>query len=182
MALTAKVKTALDETRALMLGAQILLGFQFNGAFQQRFESLPLPAKIADAGALGLMVASVGLLIAPSAFHRVADRGESTGRTKMITGRLAAAALLPMAGALGIDIGIAATRGLDDTVSGVLAGAAFALIGLFVWYGLGWIMQSHKGEDDRRKAEADRDARETAPLHSRIEQMLTEARVILPGA
>ena len=24
--------------------------------------------------------------------------------------------------------------------------------------------------------------RETAPLHSRIEQMLTEARVILPGA
>src|ERR1700760_83938 len=165
-----------------MLGAQILLGFQFNGAFQQRFDNLPHPAKIANAGALGLMLASVGLLIAPSAFHRIADRGESTGRTKMMTGRLAAAALLPFAAALGIDIGIAATRGFGDTLAGELAGTAFALIGLFTWFGLGWVMQSHKGEDDRQQAESDRSARETAPLHSRIEQMLTEARVILPGA
>ena len=30
--------------------------------------------------------------------------------------------------------------------------------------------------------EAHRAVRETAPLHARIEQMLTEARVILPGA
>src|SRR4029079_6820633 len=63
-----------------------------------------------------------------------------------------------------------------------LAGAAFALIGLFIWYGLGCTMRNHKGEDERRRAEAEREARETAPLHSRIEQMLTEARVILPGA
>ena len=165
-----------------MLGAQILLGFQFNGAFQQRFESLPQPAKIADAGALGLMLGSVGLLIAPSAFHRIADRGESTGRTKMMTGRLAAAALLPFAAALGIDIGLAAARGLNGTFSGVFAGAAFALIALFVWFGMGRTMQCHEGHDDRRRAELERDARETAPLHSRIEQMLTEARVILPGA
>ena len=182
MALSANVKTSLDETRTLMLGAQILLGFQFNGAFQPRFDSLPNPAKIAVAGALGLMLASVGLLIAPSAFHRIADRGESTGRTKMITGRLAAAALLPFAVALGIDIGIAATKGLGDTRSGALAGAAFTLIGLLAWFGWGWIMQNHAGHHERRKAESERGARETAPLHSRIEQMLTEARVILPGA
>ena len=31
--------------------------------------------------ALLLMLSSVGLLIAPSAFHRIVDRGESTGRT-----------------------------------------------------------------------------------------------------
>src|SRR4051812_9352084 len=46
-----------------------------------------------------------------------------------------------------------------------------------VWDGLG-----HYGGKERRKAEAERDVSETAPLHSRIEQMLTEARVILPGA
>ena len=45
MSLSAKVKTSLDETRTLMLGAQILLGFQFHGAFQQRFDDLPPEAK-----------------------------------------------------------------------------------------------------------------------------------------
>jgi hypothetical protein len=33
MKLQAKIKTALDETRLLILGAQILLGFQLNGVF-----------------------------------------------------------------------------------------------------------------------------------------------------
>ncbi len=32
------------------------------------------------------------------------------------------------------------------------------------------------------REEAHRGVRDTAPLHARIEQMLTEARVILPGA
>jgi hypothetical protein len=49
MKLTAKIKTALDETRMLILGAQVLLGFQFGGAFQDGFDqptaatSMPLP-------------------------------------------------------------------------------------------------------------------------------------------
>jgi hypothetical protein len=35
-----QVKTALDETRLLILGAQILFGFHLNGAFQSRFADL----------------------------------------------------------------------------------------------------------------------------------------------
>jgi hypothetical protein len=35
------VKTALDETRMLVLGAQILLGFELSGVFRDGFESLP---------------------------------------------------------------------------------------------------------------------------------------------
>ena len=49
MSLSAKVKTSLDETRTLMLGAQILLGFQFHAAFQQRFDDLLPKAKAMDA-------------------------------------------------------------------------------------------------------------------------------------
>jgi hypothetical protein len=40
MKLDAKLKTAMDETRLLILGAQILMGFQLNGAFQDGFETL----------------------------------------------------------------------------------------------------------------------------------------------
>jgi hypothetical protein len=46
------------------------------------------------------MVLSTGLLIAPSAYHRIVDRGESTGRMQVLTGKCAAAALLPFAIAL----------------------------------------------------------------------------------
>jgi len=182
MALSGKVKTSLDETRTLMLGAQILLGFQFNGAFRPRFDALPPSAKLADIAALVLMLVAVSLLIAPSAFHRIVDRGESTGRTQTITSVCAALALVPFATALGLDLSIALSRALQSSVVGILAGAGFALVSASAWFGMGWIMKAHYGGKERRKAEAEREARETAPLHSRIEQMLTEARVILPGA
>ena len=182
MSLSSKVKTALDETRTLMLGAQILLGFQFHGAFQQRFDALSSQVRIIAAIALLLILSSVGLLIAPSAFHRTVDRGESSGRTLVIASLCATASLLPFAVALGIDLTIALMRTLQNAVLGIVAGASFALMGVGAWYGLGWIMKKHQGAVERRQADSDSDATETAPLHSRIEQMLTEARVILPGA
>ena len=165
-----------------MLGAQILLGFQFNGAFQTRFDALSPPAMIVDAIALLLMLSSVGLLIAPSAFHRIVDRGASTGRTLVVTSLCAAASLLPFAAALGIDLALALLRTVQNAVFSIAAGASFALMGVAAWYGLGWIMRNHQGAAERRQAELDRSVTETAPLHTRIEQMLTEARVILPGA
>jgi len=38
MELSKKVKVALDETRMLILGAQILLGFQFRGVFVDGYD------------------------------------------------------------------------------------------------------------------------------------------------
>ena len=65
MELSKKVKIALEETRILILGAQILLGFGFRGVFDDRFDQLPEYARYADGVGLGLLVCSVGLLIAP---------------------------------------------------------------------------------------------------------------------
>jgi Family of unknown function (DUF6328) len=182
MALAGKVKTALDETRTLILGAQILLGFQFQAAFQERFETLSLEARVASAIALGLMLASAGLLIAPSAYHRIADQGESTGRIQFLTGYCAAAALLAFAAALGLDLAITLERVLGNATAGIVAGILFAVMASTGWYGLGLFMKRSQGAAERSRAHSKRCLRETAPLHTRIEQMLTEARVILPGA
>jgi hypothetical protein len=182
MSLHGRVKTALDETRTLILGAQILLGFQYQGVFQERFEALPPYARAMDGWALGLMLLATGLLIAPSAFHRIAEDGESTNRMHRWTGRCAAAALLPFAAALGLDLAIALERLLDSVWGSVSAGLCAALVALTTWYGVGEAMKQRQGAPERRKAEAERGTREAAPLHARIEQMLTEARVILPGA
>jgi hypothetical protein len=182
MALHERLKTALDETRTLILGAQILLGFQYQSVFQERFEALPWHARAMDAWALGLMLLTAGLLIAPSAFHRIAERGESTGRTQILAGRCAGTALLPFAAALGLDLAITAERVLGSVWAGGAVGGGFALLALAGWYGVGWAMRRHHGAEARNKAKSERDAHEIAPLHARIEQMLTEARVILPGA
>jgi len=61
-----KLKIALDETRMLILGAQVLLGFQMRSAFLEGFEHLSTSSRLCDAIALLLMVAVVGLLIAPA--------------------------------------------------------------------------------------------------------------------
>lgn len=70
-----KVKIALDETRILILGAQILLGFQFRGVFSDGYEQLPTHARYLDGLALGLMVCVVGLLITPGPYHGIVEGG-----------------------------------------------------------------------------------------------------------
>ena len=55
-----KLKTALDETRLLILGVQILLGFEFQCVFQDRFDRLT-NAKQLNLAALDLVVLSVAI-------------------------------------------------------------------------------------------------------------------------
>ena len=78
MQLQKKVKIALDETRILILGSQVLLGFQMQAAFRDAFDSLPRHAQIADGAALMLMVVSVACLIAPGLYHRIVESGNDS--------------------------------------------------------------------------------------------------------
>src|ERR1700747_1138303 len=90
-----KVKTALDETRLLILGAQVLFGFQFNGVFQDAFAELSPTIRLAHCTGQILMVLSIGLLIAPSMQHRIVEEGEDTARIQQVTSLFAALALVP---------------------------------------------------------------------------------------
>src|SRR4051812_36111049 len=97
-----KIKLALDESRMLILGAQVLLGFQLRSAFQERFDKLPAHAKNVDAVSLLLMVLVVALLIAPAIHHRVVEKGDATTRALRVITLMMAVALLPFAVSLGM--------------------------------------------------------------------------------
>ena len=73
MQLAKLVQTALDETRMLVLGAQILLGFELNGVFRDGFENLPLHARYLDGIALLLIIGTVALLITPETHHHLVE-------------------------------------------------------------------------------------------------------------
>jgi hypothetical protein len=53
---------------------------------------------------MSVRVSSIAILIAPSAFHRISEDGQSTGRIHRLTGGFGALALLPLATALGLDL------------------------------------------------------------------------------
>src|SRR5947209_4622774 len=99
-----RVKTALDETRLLILGAQILFGFHLNGAFQNGFANLSGQSRALHALSFLMMAAAIALLIAPSLQHRLVDGGNATNRIIGASTMFAGLALLPFALSLGIDL------------------------------------------------------------------------------
>ena len=179
--LTARSKTALDEVRTVVLGAQVLLGFEFNAVFHDAYERLPKSSHYVGAVALLLMSAALAMLIAPPIFHRVIYGGEDNGWIYARISAMTRAALLPFAISLGLDLYV--TIGwIAGLPVGALVGAVFAAAALFWWYGFGLSRMSSRGGREREMVANERNETVRTPLHAKIEQMLTEARVIIPGA
>lgn len=156
-----------------MLGSQVLFGFQMQVAFLPGFDKLSSTAKAAEAVAAVLIVAAMGLVIGGPAQHRLVERGNATNRILRVSSLLADTALAPLAIVLGCDIFVVGER-FWGTRLALAASVTTAILAVLLWYGLGNFLHHPKDTvmpDDK-----------TTDLHDRIEQMLTEARVVLPGA
>jgi hypothetical protein len=174
------VKTALDETRMLVLAAGILLGFQLRGVFEQGFAHLPVHARYLDGAALLLMVVTVGLLISPEGYHQMVEGGNDSGRFHQWVSRMAGYALLPFALSLGASLCVAGERILG-IAGGIALGGFFMLFALACWYGLEYLRRSRAGYRERAATAREHDMTEQTSLAERITELLTEARVVLPG-
>ncbi|GJE40881.1 DUF6328 family protein [Methylobacterium soli] len=180
MSLSKKVKVGLDETRILILGSQILLGFQFQGAFRPAFERLPFHDRVVWVAALGLVTLTIALLITPSVQHRMVEQGQDTKCLLGVIGRYAGLSLTPFALALGADLFLAVEPVLG-LASGIVAGTLVFGSALLFWYGLQALKARTIGGRERAMTSREPEHEHTS-LETKIEQMLTEARVILPGA
>src|ERR1700704_1838184 len=110
MQLERQLKIALDESRLLILGAEVLFGFQFNGVFQEQFEELPAFSQLFVCAGLILIMMAVALLIAPSMQHRIVERGQDSRRVLALATAYAGVALFPISIALALDIFVAMER------------------------------------------------------------------------
>jgi hypothetical protein len=174
MAVEDRLKTALDESRLLILGVQVLFGFQFEAAFQDLFADVPAGSRYVHCAGLMLLLASMGLLIAPSLFHQIIHRGNSTpGAVRMATA-FAGASLLQLTLGLGVAIFVTFEQLFNRGV-GIAAGVSLAALALLLLYGLGFALRE-------KREQPMQDQPTGVSLKSKIEQMLTEARVIIPGA
>jgi hypothetical protein len=71
-----KIQTALDEARILILGTQVLLGFEYRSFFEARFAGLPEGARLAKLAAVSIVLLAFALMVLPGAYHRIAAGGE----------------------------------------------------------------------------------------------------------
>jgi hypothetical protein len=77
MDLDRKLKIALDESRLLILGAQVLFGFLFQAVFQELYSEVPPARQGLHCAGLALVLLSVCLLIAASLYHQVMFDGRA---------------------------------------------------------------------------------------------------------
>jgi len=167
-----KVQEALSEVRTLALGAQILLGFQYQALFRPWFDELPAHAKSLGAVAFGLLVAALALLIAPSAFHRVCERGEATRRQHAYTKAMVGAALVLFVLAIGANVAMTVDLHL---------GTAAAAAALF-WFGIPIPLMRRGRRPGSHPSDEQGSGDEQVPRKDKIKDLLMEARIVLPGA
>jgi TRAP-type C4-dicarboxylate transport system permease small subunit len=146
MDLAEKLKIALDESRLLILGAQVVFGCQFQMVFQEGFQGAPRDSQaVHGIGLLALMLA-VALLITPSMTHQIAYRGEDRRGALRVASRCAGLAGVPMTLGLGATTFVV-FESLFNRNMGVVAGVTFAAVAFSFLYALGLVLRiGHTGQ------------------------------------
>lgn len=183
-----RIRRVLDESRTLTLAAQLVLGLQFRSFFEAGFDKLPLVTQLVKAGGLCLTVAALGLLVAPSAYQRLVERGGDSEELHRYAERALRWALLPFALGFGGDL-FMATEKIFGRKWGVAAGLAALVLSLFFWYLLELYMRRERAPEIL-EARMESQQRELAVggaegpglLGGKISHALADARSLVPGA
>jgi len=125
-----------DEARMLLPGVQAVLGFQLVAVTNQRFVLFTPVEQALYLAAFLLLALAMGLIMAPAAYHRQAERGKVTRRFVDLSSMLLTLAMVPLIAAFCLDTYLVARLILEErTMSAIVAGiVAIVLAGL--WYGL----------------------------------------------
>jgi hypothetical protein len=167
------IKTGLDETRLLVLGAQVLLGFQFQSFFQDGFSELTQLSKLLCIAGLASIIMSVVLLIIPSMEHRLIERGRASSRLIAATNFYTGLGLVPLAVSLVLSCYVVISRHFG-MIAGIASGLGLGMLTAITWFGFEYLIGLAPEKNPMPKSQT--------PLATKIDQLLTEARVIIPGA
>ena len=125
-----KIKTALDESRILILGMQIFLGFQYRAVFETGFEALPRVSQYIKLVGLYVLLIAIILIIWPSAYHRIVYEGNDNPKVHDFITTVMDIALLPIVITLALDFYVLSGK-LLGTTGGIVVAIAIGFIGLW---------------------------------------------------
>jgi cytochrome bd-type quinol oxidase subunit 2 len=174
-----KIQNALDESRMLVLGLQVLLGFHFRAVFEPKFAELPAQMQYLILTGLALIVLTLGLLFQPPLFHQLVERGNDTKRLNRLIARAMRPVLPIFLVALCLDVFITTSLAAGTALArAMMLAVGLVGVGYFVWLEWAAYHRAPTGQEHAMNNEVE----EPTPLKNKIRQVLTEARVVLPGA
>ncbi|MBV9609570.1 MAG: hypothetical protein JO187_08430 [Acidobacteria bacterium] len=133
--LSDRIKKVLIECRMALPGAQAFLGFQFAIVFADSFEKLPRSSQWIHFASLMATTIAIVLLIAPAAYHRIAEAGEDSEHFHSVASAFLLAALVFLAPGMSGDLFVVLRKTVGSlSVAGVLAGVLLLLF-YGLWFG-----------------------------------------------
>jgi len=127
----------------------------------------------------GLLNVALVLLLLPGAYHRIVEKGQDSNHFHRFVTAIAACVLLPLSLTLALNAYLAGEKVGGRSVGFALAPCVL-LIALILWYGLEVVARKLKGKSLMSHPEGSEE--EETKLSHKIRHVLTEARVVLPGA
>jgi hypothetical protein len=116
-----------------VLGGQVLIGSAYQSVFHRGFDLLPRTVRETRMAALALMLIGLGLLLLPTPYHQIVERGENSVQFHRLVTYMLALALFPFAIGLGVDVYTAGIVIHSETVA-IIAGFVIAMLALGLWY------------------------------------------------
>ena len=115
---------------------EALFGFQTMAVFNDRFADLPPSGVAAYLVGLGLLALSIALLMAPAAYHRIAERGHVSRKMITLASRFITAGLVPLMLGLSLDIYVAALAALDEPRQAVYGAVVSLMLFALLWFAI----------------------------------------------
>lgn len=132
----------LQELRVVQTGVQLLTGFLLTLPFQQRFDILSEPMRIAYLVTVGCSVSATVLLIAPVGIHRLLFRRHRLQVLVSAAHRCAYAGLVLLGAAL-TGVTVIVFVSVAGRNAGFVAGACALTLFVFFWWALPLVLRTH---------------------------------------
>lgn len=129
-----RAQNAIEEARMVLPGIQALFGFQLIAVFNQRFPQIPAGQQLLHYCALLLVGAAIGLIMAPAAYHRIAEQHSVSRFFIQLASFMIAVSMLPLLTALSFEIYILGHLVLDNDQASFWIAVAMAAYLVALWY------------------------------------------------
>lgn len=129
-----EMRNVIEEARMVLPGIQALFGFQTMAVFNNRFEDIADSSKLTYLVALGLLVISMGLLMTPAAYNRLAERGQVSRKMINLSSTLITTGMIPLMLAFALDVYVVVVAAFDKPQAGIAAAIATAILLAILWF------------------------------------------------
>jgi cation transport ATPase len=137
-----RAQNAIEEARMVLPGIQALFGFQLIAVFNQRFPQIPASQQLLHYCALLLVGAAIGLIMAPAAYHRIAEQHSVSRFFIQLASLMIAISMLPLLTAISFEIYILGHLVLDNDQASFWIAIAMAAFLAMLWYGFPFLARS----------------------------------------